>query len=389
MEWIPGGGFMLVPLLTLATFLLSVAATVEVARSRLLVGRLDRYGPVEMDRYPRISVIAAAHNEARSIESAVRSWLAQDYPNLEIVLVDDRSQDLTGTIVDKLAQHDQRIRAVHIDQLPSGWMGKHHALWRGWHVATGDWLLFTDADVHMEPSVLRRAIHYAQREGLDHLTVAPELVAPGPLLAAWVGVFTFLFVAFQRPHRARRQRAKDSAGIGAFNLIRRTAYEAIGTHRAIALRPDDDAQLGKRVKTRGLRQDVMVAGPLIRVVWYWHIKDAMAGLEKNTLASFDYRWGLAALAVSVIAVLVLLPWPILVAADGLVRFLGAGAAFAQLVGYVLANPKPLWRGLVVYPLAAVFVVYSLVRAVVRPVVRGGFEWGGRFFRLSDLKRCSG
>ena len=378
---------MLLAGLAAVALLFSAVMLWEAAASRLHVRRLDEQPACAPGQLPRVSVIVPAHNEERELESAVRSLVNQDYPDLEIILVDDRSSDGTGAIMDGLARQDPRIRVLHIKDLPQGWMGKQHALWRGWQVATGAWLLFTDADVHMEPTALRRAMGYALRRRLDHLTVAPFLAAPGLLLSAWIGLFTLMYVVVVRPHRSRRPGAAGAVGIGAFNLIRRQVYEAIGTHRAIALRPDDDLQLGQRVKAAGYRQDILVAGDLVRVAWYPTVAEAIRGLERSALAGVEYRWPGAVASLVGVALLTLGPWAgLLLAGEVRTRLLSAAAVLLQAAGYLCANPPSHWRSVMLYPVAAALFACGLARAYLLAALRGGLVWGDRFFPLSALRQ---
>ena len=134
---------------------LFLLATITLVRRCPQLGALC---PPEPPSWPELGVVIAASNEAETIEPALRSLLAQDYPSLEIVMVDDRSTDRTGTIVDHLAASDARISRVHVRVLPAGWLGKVHALQRGVERVRGDFVLFTDADIHFAPGALRRAV---------------------------------------------------------------------------------------------------------------------------------------------------------------------------------------------------------------------------------------
>ncbi|WP_243149675.1 glycosyltransferase family 2 protein [Thermaerobacter sp. PB12/4term] len=377
---------MLFAALLLAACTLSGALCIEALGARFRIRRLGGEPIGHRSHWPRVSIVVPAHNEEAHLEPTVRSLMAQDYPNLEIVLVDDRSQDRTGAMMDELARQDPRIRTLHVRDLPPGWMGKNHAMWVGARAATGEWLLFTDADVYMHPDTVRRAVDHALRHGLDHLTVAPLLTVRGLALAAWVGLFTLLFIASERPHRVRDPRCRHGVGVGAFNLIRRAVYEAIGTHRAIALRPDDDRQLGRQVKRHGYVQDMLVGGERIRVAWYHTLREAFRGLEKNTLASMNYRWDIALVGLAAVALAMLLPWIALILGAGWIRWTAAAAIIAIAAGYLLANPPPLWRGLLVLPVGSVVLVYALARALVVTALRGGVHWGGRFFPLEQLRQ---
>src|ERR1035438_7939601 len=167
--------------LAVVTFLLVLATAVEFALGNRSLSRLGNITPFQGTGGPKVSVIVAARNEARKIEEALRSILAQDYPYLEFVVVDDRSTDETGIILDRLATMDTRVRVVHITELPKGWLGKNHAQHFGAERATGELILFTDADVVMERSVISRAVAYLRREDIDHLAITPQLQMPGTL----------------------------------------------------------------------------------------------------------------------------------------------------------------------------------------------------------------
>ena len=125
---------------------------------------------------PSLSIVVPARDEAASIGRALGSLLAQDYPDLEVIAVDDRSADGTGDVLREVAAREPRLAVLRVDDLPAGWLGKNHALWRGAQRSSGQWLLFTDADVVFAPGALRRALAYAVDQGLDHLTLAPRLM---------------------------------------------------------------------------------------------------------------------------------------------------------------------------------------------------------------------
>src|SRR5947199_2314204 len=243
-------------LLALATLIAHVATAIQVYRGVRSIRSLRDLPPLA-GPLPRVSIIIPARNEERNLEEALRSILALDYDNLEIDVVDDRSTDRTGEILDRLAAVEPRLRVVHVRELPPGWLGKNHALWLGAEKATGDFLLFTDADVVFEPSALRRAVGAMVSDGLDHLTASPEIARPSVLFELFIGAFSLFFALFTKPWKVRDPRSPHHVGIGAFNLVRAAAYRAAGGHRAIAMRPDDDLKLGKLLKTRGFRSELV------------------------------------------------------------------------------------------------------------------------------------
>src|SRR5262245_12489012 len=194
--------------------------------------------------WPRLSVVVPSRNEGHSVERATLSLLGQDYPELEIVAVDDRSTDTTGRILDELASRHASLSAVHVRELPEGWLGKNHASHVGAAAASGEWLLFTDGDVVFHPGALRRAVSYALSRGLGHLAVVPQLVAPEFLERAFVAAFALLMSLKFQVWKLGRPRNGAYIGLGAFNLVRRADYERVGGHRRLAMEVVDDLKLG-------------------------------------------------------------------------------------------------------------------------------------------------
>ena len=290
-----------VTLLVLAAFttLLLTGLFIDFAMGHGRVRALKDIGPAQSG--PPLSIIAAARNEARGIEAAVTSLLRLDYPALEIVIVNDRSTDETGAILERLSNvvssgfsRHSPSKIVTITELPDGWLGKNYALQVGADSATGDLILFTDADIVFEPTTLRRAVALLEMQHTDHLAVIPDIDVPGVALNAFVAAFAVFFSMYARPWKVRDPRSSAHIGVGAFNLIRREVYRAIGGHRAIAMRPDDDIKLGKLVKKHGFRQDVAVGRDLITVEWYASIGELVDGLMKNAFAGVDYSlWKVA------------------------------------------------------------------------------------------------
>jgi len=153
----PGASILAWAALTLLAAALWSAIVVSLTRVWLFLPRLDAVPPDPPGgRWPRVSVVVPSRDEAEAIEAAAQSLLVQDYPELELIAVDDRSSDGTGAILDRLAAADRRLGVVHVDALPEDWLGKNHACHRGAERATGEWLLFTAGDVVFAPGALRR-----------------------------------------------------------------------------------------------------------------------------------------------------------------------------------------------------------------------------------------
>jgi glycosyltransferase involved in cell wall biosynthesis len=339
-----------------------------------------------------LSIVAAARNEARGIEAAVASLLRLDYPALEIVIVNDRSTDNTGAILERLSKVmsgssrtiPPRLTIVDIKELPDGWLGKNYALQVGSDKATGDLLLFTDADIVFEASTLRRAVTLVEEQNIDHLAVIPDIVVPGVALNAFVAAFGVFFSMYARPWKVRDPQSSAHIGVGAFNMIRAEVYRAIGGHRTIAMRPDDDIKLGKIVKKHGFRQDVAIGRGLISVEWYASLGELIDGLMKNAFAGVDYSlWKVAG---SSAALFLMNVWPVLAVffTSGMTRALNAASVLLIVLIFWTVNGTRVTYVLA-FPAAAVLFIYIMWRSALLAITRGTIGWRETEYPLSQMR----
>jgi cellulose synthase/poly-beta-1,6-N-acetylglucosamine synthase-like glycosyltransferase len=374
----------------LLIFLSSVAKLFEALCAWRLVRALPEKDPAgAAPEDPRISVVIPARNEERKLEGALRTMLGQDHPNLEVILIDDRSTDGTGLIMERLAAEREDVAVIHVEELPEGWLGKNHAVWVGVERARGDWLLFTDADVHFHSAAVRRAVAYAEERSLDHLTLIPELSLSGYWLQSLVAFFYAAFLILRGYYKANVPSSKTGVGIGAFNLIRREAYEKVGGYEALAQRPDDDLTLGDRVKKLGLRQELALGHGLLEVEWYASLGEFFRGVEKNSFAALDYS--VPKTAGWVVAALVVMAWPFMAifVSSRRTAVLYMGAVTAQVATFAVCNRFLGWRAFLLalgYPVCVLLFIYTLARSALLALARGGIYWRGTFYPISLLKR---
>ena len=336
---------------------------------------------------PKVSIVVAARDEERNIETAMRSMLTQDYPNYEIVAVDDRSTDQTGPILDRLAAEDRRFRVVHVTNLLPGWLGKNHALQVGADQSSGEWILFTDADIHLNPTALGRAIRFADERGIDHLAIAPNLILPGLLLEGFGVFFLWSFLLFAKPWKARDPKSWFHVGVGAFNLVRRSAYRAVDGHRPIRLRPDDDLKLGKILKRAGFRQDALSGHGLISVEWYHSLREMIPAFEKNMFAGIEYSIMLSLIGGVVQLAAGVVPVVALFFTSGMTQLLlGVQVALSLAIFIKLARSIDTRATVaLIYPVVVLLFVYILWRTMVVNLATGGIQWRGTFYSLRELK----
>lgn len=342
--------------------------------------------PVGDADLPTLSIVVGARDEAAAIEPALRSLLALDHPRLQVVAVDDRSTDGTGAILDRIAHDDPRLHVIHVAALPGGWLGKVHALHLGSQAAQGEFLLFTDADVHVARDALRRALAHCVREQLDHLAVLPQLHVRQGLLASLLVESQALFYATLPPWKLATS-PRVYVGLGAFNLVRAEAYRRAGGHDALRLEVLDDLALGKRLKAHGARQGLLLGEAAVALEWYRDARGFMQGLEKNSFAAAGYSVP-KAIAGS-LALLALRVWPFagLALTAGPTRWVNAVAVAAGLAIHWRVWRTTAWpaRALLWFPLAPVLMLAVLWRAVLLTLRRGGIAWRGTFHPLAALR----
>ncbi len=369
-------------------FVLTFFAAVDLFFGFAHMKRLSALEMRSAGRRPPVSLIVPACNEEESIGRALRSQLQQDYPHLEIVAVNDRSSDSTPDILDKMRRQDARLKVLHIDELPAGWLGKTHALQRGAELAAGEYLLFTDGDIIMEKTTVSRAVSHMESQGLDHLCLVFKNISSGLLLNSLILESGSALLQIFRPWRVRRKNSRSFIGVGAFNMVRKEVYRRIGGHRRIRMHPVDDIMLGKIIKRSGHVQECLLGIDLVTLRWYENIGHMVRGLMKNSLAMINYRYALLPPLVLGITIFTLLPpWGILFT-GGAARLFCIGAVAARLgvhySGTRLLGLSPLCAaGTLVTPYIS---VYILLRAAWRNYRDDGIYWRGTHYNLAELRK---
>lgn len=375
-------------LIAISLFMIMIWLTLDIVQGSRKLGNLSAIAPIPAVDVPLVSIIVPACNEAETIAPALATLLAQEYPRLEIIVVNDRSIDGTGEILRKMQQRHPELVVLDIGELPEGWLGKHHALHCGATLAQGDILLFTDADIHMAPSTVARAVHRLEQAGLDHLCLIFRNKAKGWVLNSFILDAGCGLLLLFRPWLAANPRSRRFMGVGAFNMVRRRAYEQVGGHAAIKMHPIDDIMLGKIIKEAGLRQECLAGYDFIAVNWYNSIGAMIDGLMKNVFALANFSTALALAGVLGVSLLTILPqWGFLFA-QGAARFFFALtvilrlAFFSQAARYSGLSP---W----LMPVALVtpyITVYTILRAVFVTLKNNGISWRGSYYSLEELRR---
>jgi cellulose synthase/poly-beta-1,6-N-acetylglucosamine synthase-like glycosyltransferase len=341
---------------------------------------------------PTLTVVVPARDEAENIAATLDALLLADYPGLRILVVDDRSTDGTGAIVDTyVAEYAERmpgrLEAIHVAELPEGWLGKTFALMVATENSDSDYLLFTDADVLFSPSILRRALVYAQDTDADHVVVMPTVQVRSRGEGIVLGFLQIFGVWVSRPWKIDDPKARrDVVGMGAFNLVRREALNEIGGWLPQRLAVLEDITLGRRMKAAGMRQRIAFAPGLVLVHWAKGARGVLRAMTKNLFSAFNFRPLMLLLVWMWIAVFCLLPlvglaWPPTML-PALVVVCCIGALYRVMGAESLIDARYAW----LYPLGALALMYAMVQSMVVVWARRGVVWRGTHYPLRDLRR---
>jgi hypothetical protein len=337
---------------------------------------------------PFLSIIFAARDEAEKMPAALPTLLCQDYPAFEVIAVNDRSADQTSSILHAFAQQHQNLKIIDLTALPSGWLGKPHALMVGFEQSRGEWLVFTDADVHFHPEVLRRALALAEAQKWDHLSLLAAVEMRGFWEITAISYFGLGFVLGNEPWLASNPRSTRYVGVGAFQLVRRAAYQQSGGHRRLRMDVIEDMKLGKLMKQSGFRSGVAVAQDTVRVRWHAGVRNVIRGVTKNMFAACHYNPWLALAAILLTISMSVTPFLGLALTSGWARIfagIAAGAAILIHAGMIWStDASPLYA--FTHPLGGLLFCWMLTRSVVATMWRGGVVWRDTFYPIEELRK---
>lgn len=380
----------MLPLLAVVLF---VAATVVVLLYQgvalVFAAEMPRLDPAPAETPPRpgprVSVVIAARNEEDELPGTLDSLLAQDYPDLEILVVEDGSTDGTRTVIDARVP---RVRRVDPPPLPEGWVGKNWACWVGAQAATGDWILFLDADVRLHPAAVRTTLAWAAREAADLATLAPVIEMHGFWERVVLPFYVQMVLTYFRAPHVNRDRSRTAMANGQYWLVRRATYAALGGHEAIRGFVLEDVAIARRFRAAGRRLRIAWAPRLAVTRMYRDRHEMFEGLLKNVHGQ-EYS---TARLVGFLAGLVGLFWLPLgllplggLAASPLLVGLGAFlyfALFAKHVVFARSVGAPAVYGLL-YPLSVGFYVVLVATSLVRGWRHRPVVWKGRTYSVRE------
>lgn len=351
---------------------LSVLALVSWTRANVLSLSSLQSKPRSM--WPRVSIVIPARDEGRHIRPALEAKLNDGYPSLEVLVVDDRSTDDTADQARSL--NDPRVKVTRVDTLPPDWLGKVHALQRGVDASDSEWILFSDADVHLVPGTLTRVVAWAEENEVDFVSALPSMQSKDPWLTLTMQAFLRLILFAGRLPNVSNPKSTAAAGVGAFNLVRRSALAKSPGFEWLKMEIGDDMALGVMLKRTGAKCAFVNACDEISLEFYPSYDAMMRAVEKNGAQA---------------------PAPVMLAGLALLTFLEFGFYAAREVGVVVYFVaviteflvaqwlrRPLWVALLP-GVGALGLNFAMARSCLLAIKRRGVVWRGTFYSTATVR----
>lgn len=380
----------------LATWIYLVVYVLKSLKQSPMLDSYDKSANIR--NFPIVSIILPARNEEKYIAKCLDSLLNQDYPNFEIIAVNDSSTDETGVIMQQYSVRDPRILVVHAKPKPEGWAGKNWACFQGYLRARGDLLLFTDADTVHLPSTMSLSIKHLIFENLDALTAIPKLLSKDfwtkitlPMLS------TFLHSRFSAL-RVNDRKTKIGYFFGSFFIITRSTYEKVGTHKAVRHELVEDGALGGKVKEEKFLMKMVRGENYIEAIWARDLNTLWHGLRRLMIPLYNQnKKGASLMAIAIFFLLfepfVLLPYSLLfinlVREDIVSLLLIVSDAVASAI-IILSSVIQLRLGVyqnslyaLFSPVAGAIISFSFITAIIDARKKGAISWRGRKYTVSE------
>ena len=377
----------MIQILTILQLILIVAVIISLTLNIVYLVRLQPLVK-PISNPPRLSVCVPARNEERGVEACLHSLLNQNYPNFEVIAIDDHSTDRTGDIMRNLAQENSRLKVLKAADLPEGWLGKPFALHQAFKVTQGEYLLFTDADPVFKPTALNTAVHVMRERDLDVLTLMPKAEF-GSFWERAVQPVIFGFIAsLTRFKNVNDPDHRSAMGFGAFLMFRRSAYEKIGGHEAGKSDVLEDVLIAKRAKRAGLKLFVADAKQLFSIRMYFGLKEIWFGWEKNMFLAMKKSVLKATYNVAVVLGFVFTPYIIL--AINIFEQIGwlwigmavVGVVLVSAAAYKTCDEMELHRNnAVLFPMGALVMAAIMANSMFHTLVRKKTKWRGRVYSV--------
>jgi glycosyltransferase involved in cell wall biosynthesis len=336
-------------------------------------------------QYGLVSILIPARNEAKVIERCVRSLIAQDYKNIEIIVYNDQSTDDTGSIMDRLAQEDSRIKVMHGDHLPAGWVGKCHGCHQMSVAAKGQWLLFGDSDIAMTTDAVARALATAEKHNVSFLSLFPRFDNYGFWEKAILPLFYFYLYAFMPIWAINKSKSINFvAANGSFILIDRQLYDQIGGHEVVKDKVLEDVLLARHIKGKGHKIIYGDGSSIYSAHMYDTLGGIWEGFSKNSFSFFKWDYFLAISFIVIGMTICLSPFILTVLQIGQgSTFFSLEAATATIYIVTMAIISLYVRqgliGIIFFPISLFLSFAVIINSMYRVATGKGLTWKGRSY----------
>jgi len=344
----------------------------------------------EKFKWPKVSIISPVCNEAEHIEQAAFSMFKTSYPNVEFIFINDRSTDGTKEILDKLAHSEPRMKLIHNKALPTEWLGKVNALNIGLKKASGEWILFTDADVNYQTDALKKAVYYALNQRLDFLTVLNEIICPSQVTKSLLSYFIHQFLIYENIPEIRSSNPNHAVGQGAFILFKKSAYEKTQGLEWLKQEVIEDMAFAFMMKRSGSKIDILSGVDEVQIKWYLSVKEVIKGFEKNVFASFQYSLFYTSIY-CIFSFIFFLAYAVAPFIINQISFylLMWGSITLYLCTTIVVLRKQVclpFYSFFIFLLAPLFYIFVILRSAMITQKNKGIYWRGTFYPLDKLKK---
>jgi len=355
---------------------------------------LDKFEKIKHSN-PKVSIILPARNEEEFLAKCLDTLIDQDYPNYEIIAIDDSSEDSTGKIISEYAKQNSKVIPVSARPKPDGWMGKNWACMEGYKKATGELLLFTDADTTHAKNVISLAVSHLLAFNLDALTVIPKMVS----IDFWTKITlpmlsTFLHTRFSAI-RVNDPSKKTGYFFGSFFIIKQNTYEKVGTHESVKQEIIEDGALGKKVKDSGCKMKMVRGEHLIDAIWARDKSTLWNALKRLMIPLYLQSHRIAVGIFFAVLFLLFMPFPILVyssiltfetLSNSMVFVSSLIASILIYLGAVIEVKKGLYLKLkyaLFGPIGSLVVVLGFLGGLLQAKKDSSVSWRGRTYSMKD------
>jgi len=358
-------------------------------RSIKSVKVLDKFKYKPLTDPPKVSVIMTACNEEASIEKALASRLSDTYSNIEFIIVNDRSTDRTLKVIRKTVGSDKRVKVVNIKELPQGWLGKLNALQKGVEASSGQWLLFSDADIIVRSGVMGQVMAHAVENDLQHVAMLPSFSPISFFADAGVSAIIRTVVFGSQPWKIGKKDSDWATGSGSFNLVKRSMLEKIGGFEAIKMDVIDDMALGQKLAKAGAKPGMIFGRKKVSVKWYNSTSELFNGVGRTLFAGMGRFSGLRLTLIALVPYFFdMLPYSAFFASNS--AYVKAVSVLTVVISLIVTYSLNLHLGhsivsVLFPPISHTVAFFICIYSSIVNSYRGGISWKGIFYDSKILK----